>query len=240
MMATCPICGTRRVIYWPEHWVYRRGETYYCSEDCMRVDETKDMKLIKMIARVRARSKKGVQNMNGRITAEQKAKAIEMAIRGESPLAYLKQIGMKNPSSTWQYIKSTLKKTNPKKYAEIPEKPAKVETPEGGIVGPVTMKANDICRAIDGTPDAGPDMSAKLPADEGLPEVEKNGFGLPAYIDGFEIVGISGEFGTYRASAEHKYFEFVPFGGDLCMTPGDWQEQIKELNRAAKVLGVKL
>ena len=29
MMTVCPICGTRRVIYWPEHWVYRRGETYY-------------------------------------------------------------------------------------------------------------------------------------------------------------------------------------------------------------------
>jgi len=55
MMSTCPICGTRRVIYWPEHWVYRRGETYYCSEDCMMVDETKDLKLIKMIAHVRAK-----------------------------------------------------------------------------------------------------------------------------------------------------------------------------------------
>ena len=55
MMTVCPICGTRRVIYWPQHWVYRRGETFYCSEDCMMVDETKDMKLIKMIAHVRAK-----------------------------------------------------------------------------------------------------------------------------------------------------------------------------------------
>ena len=54
MMTTCPICGTRRVVFWPEHWVYRRGDTYYCSENCMMVDETKDMKLIKMIAHVRA------------------------------------------------------------------------------------------------------------------------------------------------------------------------------------------
>ena len=32
MMTTCPICGTRRVITWPEHWVYRRGDTCYCSD----------------------------------------------------------------------------------------------------------------------------------------------------------------------------------------------------------------
>lgn len=54
MMTTCPICGTRRVVFWPEHWVYKRGETYYCSENCMMVDQTKDMKLIRMIAHVRA------------------------------------------------------------------------------------------------------------------------------------------------------------------------------------------
>lgn len=54
MMTTCPICGTRRVVFWPEHWVFKRGETYYCSENCMMADQTKDMKLIRMIAHVRA------------------------------------------------------------------------------------------------------------------------------------------------------------------------------------------
>ena len=113
----------------------------------------------------------------------------------------------------------------PKKKIETPEKkaPEKIETPE------------DIIELT-----SGPDLVAKLPADEGLPEVETNGFVLPAFINGFEIVGIKGQFGIYRASSEHNYFEFDPYGGDLCMNPGEWREQIDELNRAAKVLGVKL
>lgn len=46
MMAICPICGKRTVIHWPEHWVYRRGPTYYCSDNCMYVDATRDMQMM--------------------------------------------------------------------------------------------------------------------------------------------------------------------------------------------------
>lgn len=49
-MNTCPVCGKLKVIMWPQFWPYRRGDTYYCSDDCMMVDQTKDMKLIKMLA----------------------------------------------------------------------------------------------------------------------------------------------------------------------------------------------
>lgn len=46
MMAICPICGRRTCIHWPEHWVYRRGSTYYCSDNCMYVDATRDMQMM--------------------------------------------------------------------------------------------------------------------------------------------------------------------------------------------------
>ena len=46
MMAICPICGKRTVIHWPEHWVYRRGPTYYCSDNCMYVDATRDLQMM--------------------------------------------------------------------------------------------------------------------------------------------------------------------------------------------------
>ena len=130
-MSTCPICGTRRVIYWPEHWVYRRGETFYCSEDCMIVDQTKDMKLIKMIANVRA--KKG-SKMVKKIGDEQKAQAVRIALGGGNPLPYLKQCGSKNPSASWAYIKNCLAKKDPDTFAKIeaeqPGPKKKIETPE--------------------------------------------------------------------------------------------------------------
>lgn len=232
-LSCCPVCGKKKAIFWPEFWVYRRGETFYCSEDCMRVDETKDMKLIKMIAHVRARSRKGVQNnMNGKITAEQKARAIEMAIRGESPLAYLKQIGMKNPSSTWQYIKSTLKKTNPKKYAEIPEKPAKVETPEAApamvkVDGPLVIE----------TPEAGKVKIVETPEN---PKQIYN----PVKYDGMVIREVEGLFGRYRrsdvGSAVYIDFENAERMDTLSFTAEQWRSFGKEFAKCARILGVEM
>ena len=68
----------------------------------------------------------------------------------------------------------------------------------------------------------------------------KKMFSLPATCQGFEIVGIRGQYGVYKANDEVKYFDFQPFGGELCMTPEEWHEQLDELQRAAKVLGVEL
>ena len=57
MIVNCPICGKLTCIHWPEHWVYRRGETYYCSDQCLDVDLVRDMNLIKQV-RMERRKKK--------------------------------------------------------------------------------------------------------------------------------------------------------------------------------------
>ena len=129
-------------------------------------------------------------------------------------------------------IKGSPEKVFPK--VEIPEPLdggpwEKMEVPETAKVD-IVLTPENLEKAVE---------TAKEMLEDSRKEKEKL-FGLPAYIDGFEITGISGQFGTYRASSEHNYFEFVPFGGELCMNPGEWHEQIEELNRAAKVLGVKL
>lgn len=46
MMAICPVCGRMKCIHWPEHWVYKRGSTYYCSDNCMYVDATRDLQMM--------------------------------------------------------------------------------------------------------------------------------------------------------------------------------------------------
>lgn len=57
MMNVCPICGRYHCIHWPEHWVYRRGETYYCSAMCMDVDIVRDMNLLKQVRMERRKRK---------------------------------------------------------------------------------------------------------------------------------------------------------------------------------------
>ena len=65
-------------------------------------------------------------------------------------------------------------------------------------------------------------------------------FSLPSICNGFEVIGIRGQYGVYSANDEVNYFDFQPFGGELCMSPEEWHEQLDELKRAAKVLGVEL
>lgn len=62
MMSTCPICGRVTCIHWPENWVYRRGNRYYCSEDCLIVEATKDLKLMNEVSRKR-RERKNMTRM---------------------------------------------------------------------------------------------------------------------------------------------------------------------------------
>ena len=116
MMSVCPICGTYRVIYWPEHWVYRRGSTYYCSEQCMNIGLYRDMQLLNKVNR---RRRKDI-NMP-KITLEMKKKAVEIAISGESPLPYLKKCGSTAPDKTWYAIKAALKEKDPEAYSKIPD-----------------------------------------------------------------------------------------------------------------------
>ena len=254
MMFNCPVCGKYKCAFWPENWIYRRGETYYCSENCYVVDLTRDMKMIHNVMRQRRERKMG------KLTLEIKKKAVEIAIDGGDPIEYLKRNGYeKAPDKMWSYIKMKLKEKDPATFAKIPDrrkvkKPEipepisggpweKMETPEDPVklTGPIRIEPEEPQKIDVLTPEMmnKAQRTAERLLDDARKEKEKN-FGLPSYINGFEICGISGQFGTYRASAEHNYFEFVPFGGDLCMNPGDWRDQIEELNKAAKVLGVKL
>jgi len=48
MMTVCAECGKRIVVTWPEFYVYKRGKgedtCYFCSENCMIVADTREMK----------------------------------------------------------------------------------------------------------------------------------------------------------------------------------------------------
>ena len=57
LKAYCPVCGKFFVTMWREHWIYRRGDTYYCSWNCLDVDITKDLKLMHEVQRKRRERK---------------------------------------------------------------------------------------------------------------------------------------------------------------------------------------
>lgn len=61
---------------------------------------------------------KGSEEMR-KITLEQRKKAVDMALKGESPLKYLEECGAKNPSASWVYIKKILREAKPEIYAQL-------------------------------------------------------------------------------------------------------------------------
>ena len=69
MMSVCPVCGKYHCIHWPEHWVYKRGETYYCSAMCMDVDIVRDMNILKQVREDRRKRKEGHSEL-GVVTAK--------------------------------------------------------------------------------------------------------------------------------------------------------------------------
>ena len=64
----------------------------------------------------------GVFPVWNKLTAEQKAKAVEISLAGGDYLKYLKECGAKNASAAWDYIKKTLTKENPNKCLELMHK----------------------------------------------------------------------------------------------------------------------
>ena len=170
-MKVCGVCGKRIAVMWPEFWVYKHGKgedtTYYCSENCMIVADTREMKdrigwvdpqaemteeeieavthgrpvgfrRLRKTARreehpaaqaekdrpgnpaERTGQDMGNNKSSHKLTREEKEKAVELAIAGKDPIGYLKECGAKNPWASWAYIKQTLKKAKPEKYAQLP------------------------------------------------------------------------------------------------------------------------
>ena len=235
MMTNCPVCGKLTCIHWPEHWVYRRGSTYYCGEQCLTDDLVRDTKLMNEVKKRRKREKK----MLTKITPEMRKKAAEIAISGESPLEYLKKCGSKNPSASWQYIRQTLEKNDPETFAKLPDR-----LPKTAGDAMIAMK-----EAADNFFSQCEDMGLKLdtpqPIDGGewekieTPEVPKR---APLQYDGFTVCCIESKtFGRFYWDRDHNHLDWTTAEGEeVSFTPTGWKMFLEELPKVAEILGVEL
>ena len=138
MIVKCSVCGKKIDVTWPHLWTYKRGSSggyakYMCSYSCLRAyDDMKGM------------------NQDMSLSKEQRQTVIDMAMRGESPLTYIEEQGIKNPSCTWWNIRKYMEKNDPETYAKLPAKfkgakvmpkqCEQVETPEGNATVAATKK----------------------------------------------------------------------------------------------------
>lgn len=156
---------------------------------------------------------KGEAGMERKITEEQKQEAVRIALDGGSPLAYLKECGSLNASAHWSLIKKKLMKNDPETYEQL----AKVTGAKKPAEKAPVLK-------VDGA------LQIQTKAPEKV-TVQPD--------DGFRICGVRGQLGSWHF--EGKVMDYSGINGDeLYMPVEDWKLFLKELRKAAAMLGVDL
>ena len=103
----CPICGKEFSVLYPDMYRYKRTARnqlkYFCSWSCLReFDKQKGEKIMTVLS------------------DDQRAEAVRIALTGKSPMPFLKECGIKNPSQCFKIIKKNLKESDPETWAKIP------------------------------------------------------------------------------------------------------------------------
>lgn len=233
MMFNCPVCGRLKCSYWPEHWVFRRGDTFYCSETCYCIDLFRDMNLIKQVELERR------QRKVGKLTLEIKKKAVQTAIDGGDPIKYLADCGYTAPDKMWCYIKAQLKEKDPETFAKIPDrrKVKKAEIPEpvsGGEWEKVETPEDPVKLT-------GPIKIEEVPAEPekvDLLEASEKISCMPEKYIGYKVRAIEGEFGifTYVKRQDMLYMETMD-GDEIGMSPVQWRIFLKKMPEVMQILG---
>ena len=248
MMSICPICGTRRVIYWPHLWPYKSKGEYLCSENCLVAFDTKEFK--KRFGLIEPTRKKGKGKMK-KLTLQQKKKAVQIAIAGGNPLSYLRELGIKNPTTSWSCIKGGLAKSDPETFkkiqdnekprqltakvegpvivdgpAEIPEAvPAEVETPERFQYHP-----SPVIRAIE-------EKQGK-PIDQIIAEKQETMYQGHEVL-GYKVTSIQHEkLGEFYHDWKHNKIDWrAPGGEEISMSPTCWWDLAEAVPEIMAIIG---
>lgn len=195
----CPVCGKVFSVLWPTQWAFRRKNSYICSWKCIRLYD---------------RSEEGVKKEMQ--LGEKSRKALEIALDGGDPVAFLREQGSKNPSAAWCSIKSQIRDKDPETWERLTAIKKKAPAPDPEYLTDEEVKK--IAGAV------------KI---------------SPATYRGKRVVAMMGDFGTYylddQTRSGEAYLDYSNRAGDeLSMTVSQWRAFIKELKEIALYLGVEL
>ena len=235
MVINCPVCGKLTCIHWPEHWIHRRGATFYCSDNCLQVDLVKDTKLLNSSLKRRKSKVKAIVN------EEQRKHAVKIALSGGDPRPFLSDCGSKNPEKLWSYIKTCLRKTDPVTYDKLPVRI------HGAKPGPKPKTAGDAMNAMKEAADhffgecdrmLGKDIGGELAQIE-TPEAPKR---APLQYDGYTVCCIESKtFGRFFWDRDRNHLYWTTAEGEeIGFTPYGWKMFLEEFQKVAAILGVEL
>jgi len=232
VMNVCPICGKNRVIFWPEHWIYRRGSTYYCSEQCMDTDLFRDTQLLKEV-NSRRKDKKRMIKKDYTDLARDIVALKETGVRNAEIYSLLNIKGYKDARSAYMHIKEWCKKYAPDLYEKL--KPG--QKPESNMTRmytkeeeakPPTVKLSGPIRIQTEEPE-------KI---EIVPEKQKKA--APLQYDGYTVRCIEGQFGKFYWDYEYNRLDWTsPDGEEVSLSPDGWKKFCTEIMpKVMAILGV--
>lgn len=216
----CRCCGKRFTVLHPSRWAYKvrdRGmphEVYFCSWGCLREDEK------------RKEAETAVA-----ITTEQKREACEMALRGESPLAYLKGLGVKNPTVGWDSCRAwAAKEWDPDVVEELPRRfgqKKKEEEPEQVVELVYDPSIAEEYR--------------REQAEKAAREAEARELSLEDKLEivkGYKTTAIRKEgIGEFYFDKVHGLIEWRnEFGDEIFMKPEEWRQLAAEIPAMMNIL----
>ena len=162
------------------------------------------------------RDGKGGDDMR-KLTLADKKKAVDIAMAGGSPLKYLKELDVKNPSACWAYIKKCLKARDPEQYARLTaketEEPEEEKQPEVNV----TIRSEDI-------------QTGEADLQPTIVKMQN--------MDGFEITGLKTTYGEWHVSNNGYLFFGANSHDELEMPVEVWRKFAADLPRVMQILGI--
>ena len=174
---------------------------------------------------------------NQKVTAEQKARAVEIAIEGGDPLAYLQECGSGNATSLWYMIRKALQKTDMEKYEEL----KRMYKPASGRKKKAEAEAEaDEVEAEKTAVKAGSEKPEETEKAEEPEEPEEPKICRPLMFDGMEAIGWKGKSGKFIYHPGRELFEYDNGSDELCFLTEWWRVFLRDLVHASNLCGVDL
>lgn len=170
---------------------------------------------------------------HGKVTREQKAKAVQIALEGGDPLRYLENCGASNPAQMWYKIKVVLKQNDPETYENLPKRIDRKDAKQ--------KEEPTLADAVAGMTDAAEEFFDKC-EEMGL-KVNGDPVTKPSLVTAGPITVTAirhKSFGEFYRDYDHNCIDWrTPEGDEMSLSLQGWKDLIMELPGLLKILGVE-
>ena len=171
------------------------------------------------------------EEVMGKITLEQKKKAVEIALAGNDPCPYLKECGSEKPWVTWANIKRNLEYAEPETFRKLITQTEAMPVTEGTAEPKIqlTIPAEELTET---------DSPRKIRKEDIALRKEDIRITMPTNFAGFDITGLRTGYGEFHVSCNGYLFFGANDHDELEMPVDVWRKFAADLPKIMEILGI--